>query len=165
MSVKFIDPILDLLPFYTILRSIPNKLMGVIGMLGAILILLAMPVLDTGRVRGSQFRPLMRVAFWILVADFFLLMHIGAQHAEEPYVTLGAAATALYFSWFLVLVPAIGIIENTLIDVARAPDTATQANLSTNSAFAPYSQAFIFAPFLVLDCPCLLASPFLTIIC
>ena len=93
-------------------------------MLGALLILLAMPVLDTGRVRGSQFRPLMRVAFWVLVADFFLLMYIGSQHAEEPYVTIGAVATVVYFGWFLVLVPTIGVIENTLIDVARTPDNS-----------------------------------------
>ena len=92
--------------------------MGVIGMLGALLILLAMPVLDTGRIRGSQFRPLRRVAFWILVADFFLLIYIGSQHAEEPFVTIGAAATAVYFGWFIFLVPRIGTIENTLIDVS-----------------------------------------------
>lgn len=108
-----------LLPFYTVLRSIPNKLLGVIGILGALLILLAMPILDTGRIRGSQFRPLMRVAFWILVADFFLLIYIGSQHAEEPFVTIGAAATLLYFGWFVVLVPVVGLIENTLLDVAR----------------------------------------------
>ncbi len=92
-------------------------------MLGALLILLAMPVLDTGRVRGSQFRPLMRGAFWVLVADFFLLMYIGSQHAAEPFVTIGAAATAVYFGWFVILVPLVGIIENTLIDVARSPET------------------------------------------
>ena len=121
-----------LLPFYTILRSIPNKLIGVIGMLGAILILLAMPVLDTGRVRGSQFRPLMRVAFWVLVADFFLLMHLGAQHAEEPYVTLGAGATILYFSWFIIVIPFIGILENSLSDVAAGTEQ-TQTKLITAS--------------------------------
>lgn len=87
-------------------------------MLGALLILLAMPILDTGRIRGNQFRPLMRVAFWILVADFFLLMHVGSQHAEEPYVTVGALATALYFGWFVIIVPMVGIIENTLADIA-----------------------------------------------
>jgi len=106
-----------LLPFYTILRSIPNKLLGVVGMLGALLILLAMPILDTGRIRGSQFRPLMRFAFWILVADFFLLIYIGSQHAEEPFVTVGALATALYFGWFVIIVPMVGIIENTLADI------------------------------------------------
>lgn len=107
-----------LLPYYAILRSIPNKLLGVVAMLGSLLILLAMPILDTARVRGSQFRPLMRFAFWVFVTDFFLLMYIGSQHAEEPFITIGTIATALYFSWFVVIVPVIGIIENTLMDIA-----------------------------------------------
>jgi len=107
-----------LLPYYAILRSIPNKLLGVIGMLMSLLILLAMPILDTGRVRGSQFRPLMRFSFWVFVTDFFYLMYLGSQHAEEPFVTLGMIATVLYFGWFLVLVPVVGIIENTLADIA-----------------------------------------------
>lgn len=107
-----------LLPYYAILRSIPNKLLGVVGMLGSLLILLAMPLLDTSRVRGSQFRPLMRFAFWVFVSDFFLLMYLGSQHAEEPYITVGAIATALYFGWFVVIVPVVGIIENTLMDIA-----------------------------------------------
>jgi ubiquinol-cytochrome c reductase cytochrome b subunit len=107
-----------LLPYYAILRSIPNKLLGVVAMLGSLLILLLMPILDTSRVRGSQFRPLMRFAFWVFVTDFFLLMFIGSQHAEEPYITIGAIATALYFSWFLVIVPVVGVIENTLMDIA-----------------------------------------------
>ncbi|KAI9631688.1 cytochrome b (mitochondrion) [Dioszegia hungarica] len=107
-----------LLPYYAILRSIPNKLLGVIAMLGSLLILLLMPLVDTSRVRGSQFRPLMRFAFWVFVTDFFLLMYIGSQHAEEPYITIGAIATGLYFGWFLVIVPVVGIIENTLMDIA-----------------------------------------------
>src|SRR6195952_3980280 len=92
-----------LLPYYAILRSIPNKLLGVVGMLGSLLILLAMPVLDTSRVRGSQFRPLMRFAFWAFVTDFFLLMYLGSQHAEEPFITVGAIATVFYFSHFLII--------------------------------------------------------------
>ena len=107
-----------LLPYYAILRSIPNKLLGVIAMLGSLLILLLMPLVDTSRVRGSQFRPLMRFAFWVFVTDFFLLMYIGSQHAEEPYITIGAIATGLYFGWFLVIVPVVGIIEITLMDIA-----------------------------------------------
>ena len=107
-----------LLPYYAILRSIPNKLLGVIGMLMSLLILLGMPLLDTARVRGSQFRPLMRIAFWVFVTDFFLLMWIGSQHAEEPYITIGAIATVVYFGWFLIVVPMIGLIENTLMDIA-----------------------------------------------
>jgi ubiquinol-cytochrome c reductase cytochrome b subunit len=113
-----------LLPYYAILRSIPNKLLGVIGMLGSLLILLAMPILDTSRVRGSQFRPLMRFAFWMFVTVFFLLMYLGSQHREEPYITVGAIATALYFGWFLVIVPVVGIVENTLADIATDNDSA-----------------------------------------
>jgi ubiquinol-cytochrome c reductase cytochrome b subunit len=120
-----------LLPYYAILRSIPNKLLGVLGMLGSLLILLAMPILDTSRVRGSQFRPLMRVAFWAFVTDFFLLMYLGSQHAEEPYITVGAIATAFYFGWFVVVVPVVGIIENTLMDLATTP-AAEESN--TNSS-------------------------------
>nr|YP_010568267.1 apocytochrome b [Pascua guehoae]UZC57700.1 apocytochrome b [Pascua guehoae] len=107
-----------LLPYYAILRSIPNKLLGVIAMLASLLILLAMPILDTSRVRGSQFRPLMRFSFWVFVTDFFLLMYLGSQHAEEPYITIGMIATAIYFGWFVVLLPVIGVIENTLMDIA-----------------------------------------------
>nr|QNH82625.1 apocytochrome b [Dioszegia changbaiensis] len=107
-----------LLPYYAILRSIPNKLLGVIGMLASLLVLLLMPLVDTSRVRGSQFRPLMRFAFWIFVTDFFLLMYIGSQHAEEPYITIGGIATVVYFGWFLVIVPVVGIIEKTLMDIA-----------------------------------------------
>jgi ubiquinol-cytochrome c reductase cytochrome b subunit len=114
-----------LLPYYAILRSIPNKLLGVIGMLGSLLILLAMPVLDTSRVRSGEFRPLMRLSFWIFGGLFFFLMYLGSQHAEEPFVTLGAIATFLYFAWFLVLVPVVGIIENTLADIALDNDSST----------------------------------------
>lgn len=77
-----------------------------------------MPILDTSRVRGSQFRPLMRFSFWVFVTDFFLLMYLGSQHAEEPYITIGRIATIVYFGWFVVLVPVVGIIENTLMDIA-----------------------------------------------
>jgi ubiquinol-cytochrome c reductase cytochrome b subunit len=117
-----------LLPYYAILRSIPNKLLGVVGMLGSLLILLAMPILDTSRVRGSQFRPLMRFAFWAFVTDFFLLMYLGSQHAEEPYITVGAIATAVYFGWFIVVVPVVGIVENTFMDIATSSKAGTEVS-------------------------------------
>jgi ubiquinol-cytochrome c reductase cytochrome b subunit len=63
-----------LLPFYAILRSIPNKLIGVLAMFGSLLILLVMPLVDLSRIRGNQFRPAMRVAFWFFVVNFFILM-------------------------------------------------------------------------------------------
>lgn len=107
-----------LLPYYAILRSIPNKLLGVVAMFASLLILLALPLLDTSRIRGSQFRPLMKFFFWVFVANFFILVWIGSQHPNSPYVEVGQVATALYFGWFLVIVPAIGLVENTLMDLA-----------------------------------------------
>jgi len=107
-----------LLPFYAILRSIPNKLIGVLAMFGSLLILLVMPLVDLSRIRGNQFRPAMRVAFWFFVVNFFILMWIGACHPETPFLEIGQFSTAFYFLWFLVLVPGIGIAENTLFDLA-----------------------------------------------
>jgi ubiquinol-cytochrome c reductase cytochrome b subunit len=107
-----------LLPFYAILRSIPDKLLGVVAMFGSLLILLVLPLTDLSRNRGSQFRPAMKLAFWFFVVDFIILMWIGSQHPETPYVEIGQIATAFYFLWFLVIVPFIGITENTLMDIA-----------------------------------------------
>jgi len=107
-----------LLPFYAILRSIPNKLLGVVAMFGSLLILLVLPLTDLGRVRGSQFRPLMRFNVISFIFVFIILMWIGGSHAETPFIEIGQVATALYFSWFLILVPLTGIIENTLMDIA-----------------------------------------------
>lgn len=109
--------LIDLLPFYAILRSIPNKLLGVLAMFGSLLILLILPLTDLSRLRGSKFRPFYKLANWIFFSMFILLMWIGAQHPEEPFVQIGQIATAYYFAHFLVIVPIIGIIENTLIDI------------------------------------------------
>jgi len=127
-----------LLPFYAILRSIPNKLLGVVAMFASLLILLAMPLLDVSRVRGSQFRPLMRVAFWVLVADFGVLMAVGQEHVENPWIFVGQVATVIYFGFFLAIVPLVGVIENTLMDVATAENTSedlrSSAVIANNTA-------------------------------
>jgi ubiquinol-cytochrome c reductase cytochrome b subunit len=107
-----------LLPYYAILRSIPNKLLGVIAMFGSLLILLILPLTDLSRIRGNQFRPAMKLAFWFFVVDFIILMWIGSQHPETPFVEIGQFATVFYFSWFLIITPFIGAAENTLLDVA-----------------------------------------------
>ncbi len=107
-----------LLPFYAILRSIPNKLLGVLAMFGSLLILLILPITDLSRIRGSQFRPAMKIAHWFFIVNFCLLFWIGSQHPESPYLEIGQISTAFYFSWFLIIVPAIGLIENTLLDIA-----------------------------------------------
>jgi ubiquinol-cytochrome c reductase cytochrome b subunit len=107
-----------LLAFYAVLRAIPNKLLGVIAILSAICILFFMPYLDTSRIRSNAFRPLMRLFYWLFLVNFLLLMYLGGQHVEEPFITLGQLATTFYFSWFLIFVPIIGIIENTLFDLS-----------------------------------------------
>ena len=106
-----------LLPYYAILRSIPNKLLGVIAMFSAILILLVMPFADLGKTRGIQFRPLSKIAYFVFVANFLILMQLGAKHVESPFIEIGQICTVLYFSYFLIIVPVITLLENTLIDI------------------------------------------------
>jgi ubiquinol-cytochrome c reductase cytochrome b subunit len=106
-----------LLPFYAILRSIPNKLLGVIAMIAAILILLAMPIIDLSKFRGLQFRPLSKIIFFIFIANFLILMQLGAKHVESPFIEFGQISTVLYFSHFLILLPFVSFLENTLVDL------------------------------------------------
>ena len=108
----------DLLPFYAILRSIPNKIMGVVCMLSAILVIMLLPFTDLGRSKGLQFRPLNKIAFYIFVANFLVLMQLGAKHVESPFIEFGQISTVLYFAHFILIVPVLSIIENTLIDLA-----------------------------------------------
>jgi ubiquinol-cytochrome c reductase cytochrome b subunit len=107
-----------LLPFYAILRSIPNKLLGVIAMFSAILALMVMPITDLSKLRGVQFRPLSKVAFYIFVANFLVLMQIGAKHVETPFIEFGQISTVLYFAHFFVIVPVVSLIENSLVELA-----------------------------------------------
>jgi ubiquinol-cytochrome c reductase cytochrome b subunit len=106
-----------LLPFYAILRSIPNKLLGVIAMFSAILILLAMPFTDLSRSRGIQFRPLSKIAFYIFIANFIILMVLGAKHVESPFIEFGQISTVVYFAHFLIVVPMISLLENSLVEL------------------------------------------------
>jgi ubiquinol-cytochrome c reductase cytochrome b subunit len=107
-----------LLPFYAILRSIPNKLLGVIAMFAAILALLLMPFTDLSKLRGNQFRPLSKIAFFIFVANFLILMQLGAKHVESPFIEFGQISTILYFAHFLLIVPFVTLLENSLIDLS-----------------------------------------------
>ena len=106
------------LPFYAILRSIPHKLLGVIGMFAAIIILFLVPILDLSRVRSMQFRPMIKFFFGLFIANFLILMWIGANHAEAPFLLIGQIASIFYFSYFLILLPFISIIENILADLS-----------------------------------------------
>jgi ubiquinol-cytochrome c reductase cytochrome b subunit len=106
-----------LLPFYAILRSIPNKLLGVIAMFSAILILLSMAITDMSRSRGIQFRPISKIVFFFFVANFLILMLLGAKHVESPYIEFGQISTIIYFMYYLVIVPLISLVENSLIEL------------------------------------------------
>jgi ubiquinol-cytochrome c reductase cytochrome b subunit len=107
-----------LLPFYAILRSIPNKLLGVIAMFAALVAIMALPITDLGRSKGLQFRPLSKIAFFIFVANFLILQQLGAKHVEYPFIEFGQISTALYFAHFIIIVPVISLIENTLVDLS-----------------------------------------------
>jgi len=106
-----------LLPFYAILRSIPNKLLGVIAMFSAILILLLLPITDVSRSRGMQFRPLSKWAFFVFVANFLILMQLGAKHVESPFIEFGQISTVLYFLYFTVVMYGVTLVENTFVDL------------------------------------------------
>jgi len=103
------------LPFYAILRSIPDKLGGVVAMISAIIILLFLPLINTSEIRSSKFRPLFGIAFWFLFVDFLLLGWIGQKPVESPFVEIGLGATIFYFVFLLFLLPMIGILEKKLI--------------------------------------------------
>ena len=103
------------LPFYAILRSIPNKLGGVIAMISAIIALMFLPFINTSEIRSSKFRPIFSIFFWFLFFDFILLGWIGQNPVESPYIEIGMYATVFYFLSLIILVPLIGIIEKNLI--------------------------------------------------
>nr|BAO85015.1 cytochrome b [Rhodeus sinensis] len=97
---------------YAILRSIPNKLGGVLALLFSILVLMVVPILHTSKQRGLTFRPITQFLFWTLVADMIILTWIGGMPVEHPYIVIGQIASVLYFALFLVLTPLAGWLEN-----------------------------------------------------
>jgi ubiquinol-cytochrome c reductase cytochrome b subunit len=92
--------------------------LGVIAMFSAILILLVMPFTDLSRSRGIQFRPLSKIAFYIFIANFLILMQLGAKHVESPFIEFGQISTIIYFSYFLVIVPVTSLLENSFIELS-----------------------------------------------
>lgn len=115
VTPEHIVPEWYLLPFYAILRSIPDKLGGVIAMLGAILILLILPFFHVSLVRSSYFRPLWKILFWVFAANFVLLGWIGGNPVEYPFVTIGQVLTAAYFMYFIALVPLFSFLDNVFL--------------------------------------------------
>ncbi len=100
-----------LLPFYAILRAIPDKLGGVIFMAASLIILFLVPWLDTSRVRSARFRPTFRVLYWFFVADVLILGLVGANPPEGAWIVIGRLATAYYFIHFIILLPFVGWLE------------------------------------------------------
>jgi ubiquinol-cytochrome c reductase cytochrome b subunit len=86
-------------------------------MFSSIFIILVMPITDLSKYRGLQFRPLSKVAFYVFIANLLILMQLGAKHVESPFIEFGQISTVLYFSHFLIIMPLISLIENTLVEL------------------------------------------------
>jgi ubiquinol-cytochrome c reductase cytochrome b subunit len=104
------------LPYYAILRSIPDKLGGVISMGLSLLTLFSLPLLNTSNVRSSFFRPIHRYIFWLWLSNAIVLGWIGGNPVEDPYILIGQYATFIYFLYILALVPITGLFERLLIE-------------------------------------------------
>ena len=115
------------LVFYAILRSIPHKLGGVVAMIGAILILLRLPFINTAEVRSSAFRPAFRQLYWLFLATCVILGWIGQKPVEYPYIEIGQIASVYYFSFLLVLIPVMGRLDTLLARWQVSP--AVEASL------------------------------------
>ena len=103
------------LPFYAILRSIPNKIGGVLAMFGSLIILLLIPFINSSEIRSTVFRPIFKVCYWLLVLSFLLLGWVGQCPVEYPYVQIGVISMIYYFSFFLFVIPGLGRLESYLI--------------------------------------------------
>nr|WDE81319.1 cytochrome b [Empidonax flaviventris] len=100
---------------YAILRSIPNKLGGVLALAASVLVLFLAPFLHMSKQRSMTFRPLSQLLFWILVANLLILTWIGSQPVEHPFIIIGQLASLTYFTILLILFPIIGALENKLL--------------------------------------------------
>ena len=118
------------LPFYAILRAIPNKLLGVLGMGFSIVVLAFLPWLDTSRVRSAKYRPLYKQFFWVFVAVCIGLGWLGAKPAEGGYIIAARILTAWYFIHFLIILPLLGLFERTL----PLPNSITESVLGKAKA-------------------------------
>jgi len=121
------------LPFYAILRSVPDKLLGVILMFGSVLILFLVPWLDTSPVRSARFRPIYRLVSWLLPIDVIALGYVGSQPPAGWVVTLGQVATFYYYFHFLILLPLLGKIERP----RPLPISIAEAVLNPRPSVAP----------------------------
>ena len=120
------------LPFYAILRSMPDKTLGVILFVASIAVLFLVPFLDTSRVRSAKFRPVFRQFFWIFVADTIVLGFVGSNLPEGTWVIIGRLATVYYFAHFFIVLPFVGWLERP----KPLPDSIAQPVLGGGAAEA-----------------------------
>ena len=99
---------------YAILRSIPNKLLGVLALFASLLVLLVLPFISTSEVRSSIYRSIHQKFYWLLVIDFILLSYIGQAPPESPFIEIGQIASIYYFAYFLLIIPILGRLEKAL---------------------------------------------------
>jgi ubiquinol-cytochrome c reductase cytochrome b/c1 subunit len=133
------------LPFYAILRAVPDKLLGVLAMFGSIAILVFLPWLDTSKVRSGAYRPAFRVFFWMFIANAIVLGWLGAKPPEGLYVIASRLCTAYYFAYFIVILPLLGKIERTLpvpasIAEAVLGPSGSGSAMAAGAASSPNSQ-------------------------
>ena len=100
---------------YAILRAIPNKLGGVIALVLSILVLAVLPFVHTSNLKGLSFRPIAKLMYWFFMMNFILLTWIGSKPVEDPYIFIGQLSSIFYFSYFLLIVPLVGNLENNLL--------------------------------------------------
>nr|YP_010117914.1 apocytochrome b [Phytophthora cocois]QPN53886.1 apocytochrome b [Phytophthora cocois]QTV76665.1 apocytochrome b [Phytophthora cocois] len=103
------------LPFYAILRSIPNKIGGVIAMFGSLLILLTIPFTNSSEIRSTAFRPIFKICYWLLIVAFLLLGWVGQCPVEYPYTEIGIISMIYYFTFFMIIIPFLGKFEAYLV--------------------------------------------------
>nr|BAN04965.1 cytochrome b [Cynops pyrrhogaster] len=115
MAPPHIKPEWYFLFAYAILRSIPNKLGGVIALLMSILILVFVPMLHTSKQRSLTFRSTSQTLFWLLVANTLILTWIGGMPVESPFTEIGQITSIIYFLLFIIMIPLIGLWENKLM--------------------------------------------------